>query len=230
MKLKRFYCHVYEFERNEVTCAMSMLHKLLISIVLVSVTWCAAAEESGFYFGGSVGYSNFDTDKSDISAALPLSGLTGTVVVDENDLGWKSFFGYNFNKYLGLEGAYVDLGEIDGDFRITTPPPDTGKSVQGVDGFTVLGVGRYPIREQLDVFAKVGAFFWNVDNRINLSGGGTTATIRHDEDGTDLVFGSGVRYEFMEHLSVRAEWERYSDVGDDDSDVDLFTIGLQFNF
>ena len=124
----------------------------------------------------------------------------------------------------------MDLGEIDGDFTITGPPTGTGKSVQEVDGFTVLGVGRYPVMEQLDVFAKVGVFFWDAEGRIRLSGGGITAAIETDEDGTDLVFGSGVRYTFMEHLSVRAEWERYSDVGDDDNDVNLFTIGLQFNF
>ena len=84
---------------------MSMLHKLLISMVLASVTWSATAEESGFYFGGSVGYSDFDEDKGDVNAALALSGLTGTVVVDDEDLGWKSFFGYNFNQFIGVEGA-----------------------------------------------------------------------------------------------------------------------------
>ena len=209
---------------------MSTLHKLLIFTVLVGLATTAAAEDSGFYLGGSVGYVDYDEDKGDVNAALALAGVTGTVLVDDEDLGWKSFWGYNFNKYMAIEGAYVDLGEVDGDFTVTAPLPGAGKSVVEVDGFTVLGIGQYPVLEQLDIFAKVGAYFWDAEGRITLNSGASQAAFETDEDGTDLVYGAGAAWNFTEHLTVPAEWERYSDVGDDDNDVDFLSIGIEFNF
>ena len=209
---------------------MNTLHKLLISIVLVFTAATVAAEDSGFYLGGSVAYSDFDEDKGDVNAALAITGVTGTVVVDDEDLGWKGFWGYNFNKYMAIEGAYVDLGEVDGDFTVTAPVPGVGKSVIEVDGFTVLGIGQYPVLERVDLFAKVGAYFWDAEGRITLNSGMNEAAFETDEDGTDLVYGAGAVYEFTEHVAVRAEWERYSDVGDDENDVDFLSIGIEFNF
>lgn len=41
------------------------------------------------------------------------------------------------------------------------------------------------------------------------------------------MLGAGVSWRFMPQLSLRGEWERFDIDGDD---VDLLSIGLQFNF
>ena len=74
-----------------------------------------------------------------------------------------------------------------------------------VDGFTVLGIGQYPVLEQVDVFGKVGAYFWDAEGRITLNSGVNMAAFETDEDGTDLVYGAGAVYELTEHVAVRAE-------------------------
>jgi OOP family OmpA-OmpF porin len=46
------------------------------------------------------------------------------------------------------------------------------------------------------------------------------------DDGTDLTFGAGVQYDVSRNLGLRAQWQRY----DVDSDADLLSIGLVYQF
>jgi hypothetical protein len=42
-----------------------------------------------------------------------------------------------------------------------------------------------------------------------------------------------VRFDFLRNLAVRAEWQRYSDVGSSDigeADIDVLSLGLLFTF
>jgi opacity protein-like surface antigen len=53
------------------------------------------------------------------------------------------------------------------------------------------------------------------------------------ESNTDLTYGIGVRYDFMRNFAVRAEWQRYGDVGGGNvgkSDVDVLNIGALYKF
>jgi len=193
----------------------------VITVVLLLATPLAYADDSGFFIGGSIGYSTLDVDDGDLVRELAAAGITATVNVDDEDMGWKIFGGYNINQYFGVEMGYADLGETSIDMNITAPVVGSGSGDVSVDGFAIAGVGSYPISDQVDVYAKIGAYFWNAD----LSIGGLSGNV--DDDGTEVLFGLGAKYQFTEQVGVRAEWERY---GADDVDVDLFSIGVVFEF
>ena len=165
------------------------------------------------YVGGSIGQSDIDEE---ITTGLITSGP-----VDGKDNAFKIFGGYMFNRHFGIEGAYVDLGEVSysGDFFGT---PVTGGRVE-LTGFNVSAVGSYPVNEQFSVFGKVGLFLW--DAEANDTTGGAPFSAK--QDGTDLSFGVGVGYHFTRNLGVRAEWEMFKT---DDADATLLSVGLLWRF
>jgi OOP family OmpA-OmpF porin len=54
------------------------------------------------------------------------------------------------------------------------------------------------------------------------------------ETNTDLTYGIGAQYDINRQLGVRAEWQRYTNMGDDatigESDVDVMSVGLVVRF
>jgi OOP family OmpA-OmpF porin len=199
-----------------------MLQRLIFALLFSA---SVLAQDNGFYAGGSIGYANLDEDEAELQTLLTDAGLTGTVDVDDDGWGWKFFGGYNFNRYIGFEAEYLDLGDADADFSITAPVAATGTVSAEGDGFTLSGVLRYPVNEQIGVFGKVGAFFWNVEGAATITGLGNVSA---EDDGTDVTFGLGGRYDLNDNITLRVEWERFVDVGG--SDPDLFSFGIQYNF
>lgn len=202
--------------------------KLLCTLCSLLIAFNANAEEKGFYLGGSLGHSSIDTvSEGDVNAAFASVGVTTTSDVDDSDLGWKIFGGYNLNQYFGIELAYVDLGEAEINATSTAPVAGTASISAEADGFTFAGVARYPINERFDVFGKLGGFVWDVEGGGSLTVGGGTITATAEDDGTSILFGLGAEYEMGNNIGVRAEWERYEVSSDD---VDLFSVGLEYDF
>ena len=163
--------------------------------------------------------------------------------MDDNDLGWKLFAGYNFNQYFGAEFAYVDLGKAKADIGAAearrSRVADGAVSVSGeIDGFTFAGVGRYPVTGQFDIFVKAGGFYW--DAKVNSSRAFTDGRFVYlpgseSDSGISYVFGLGAEYGITENLSLRAEWERYGYDYDknglkSDGNVDFFSASVVYEF
>jgi opacity protein-like surface antigen len=46
-----------------------------------------------------------------------------------------------------------------------------------------------------------------------------------------VKYGLGLQYDFNKQLGVRGEWERYRvDIFDNKTDVDLYTLGVNYKF
>jgi opacity protein-like surface antigen len=79
---------------------------------------------------------------------------------------------------------------------------------------------------QFAAYGKAGFLRWDVDR----SGAGSSI----GETGTSITLGLGFQYNVTKRLAARAEWQRYSDVGNDhttgNSDVDVLSIGLIIKF
>ena len=218
---------------------MSRLVKSVCLVCPLMISFNASAEGKpfydGFYAGGSLGFSNIDAPigPSDVDAAFAANGVTTTTEVDDNGLGWRLFGGYNLNKYLGFEIAYVDLNELETETTSSSPFVSTTNVAAEVDGFTFAGIGKYPVTETFNIFGKVGAFVWDVEGAASVTIGGTTLAIPAslssllDNDGTDIMFGFGADFELMENVGIRAEWERYEV---DNTDIDLVSIGVEYRF
>ena len=53
------------------------------------------------------------------------------------------------------------------------------------------------------------------------------------DNNTNVTFGFGARYDIMPRLAVRAEWQRFSKVGSDDTgkgDIDVLGLGVLYRF
>ena len=168
---------------------------------------------SGLYVGGSIGQTSFDKD---IARGLLTSGR-----VDTSDTGFKFFGGYQFNRNLGLELAYVDLGKASYS-GFAGPDPVVGGKVE-VTGFNLSAVGAWPVAANFDVFGKIGFLAWE-DKASDVTGG---VPFSDKIDGTDLSFGFGAAWHLTRNVRLRVEWERFRV---DDTDADLFSVGAVYKF
>ena len=179
--------------------------KMVYFWVLTASIVFAGSVYAGAYVGAGAGRSDIDASDNGVS-------------FEDSDTGWKVFAGYAFNEYFAVEGAWVDFG----DFNDNIFDPFFGISLPvslDLDGFSVSGVGSYPIGESASVFGKVGVWSWDVDAKA--------LGISSDDSGTDVMFGVGGSYSFTDALSVRAEWERFKA---DSDDADLISISGVFSF
>lgn len=166
----------------------------------------AKPKNHGFYVGFSFGYSD---DKG----------------LDDNGDTFKIFGGYRFNKFIALEGALVGLGTDLGSNR------DLSK-----DGLSVQAVGIWPVAKRVELLGKAGFFTWEEwqvnENQFDCSDFGTGFICTEDQDkiddGTNGTFGLGLNYHISKRWSLRAEWERFLDVGE--GDVDMLSLGSFYRF
>lgn len=172
---------------------------LLAATVLLNATASDAAP-SGFYLGASLGESEFD-DVGELETACALAGII--CAADDTDDGYKLFIGYQMSDYLGLEGGYVDLGQLDA---------GVGAPIPASAGFDVRG-GFFALLPQLPV-GGIGTIF----ARLGLSVGDAKLTARVPAVGFDesdsgtaagVIFGLGGAIH-LGRATVRVEWERYS--------------------
>ena len=171
-----------------------------LAVMLCAVTGTVAAQG---YLGAGAGITTVDL----------CDDFSGPgVSCDDKDTGMKIFGGFKFNPNFGVEASWVDLGEV------SVSDPGGSASVE-VDGFGVAAVGMIPINPQFGIFGKLGAYMWDA------SGGGLASG--SSDDGTDIMVGAGVNWNFTSRFGVRAEWERFDIDGDD---VDFLSVGAQYNF
>jgi|GEM_PF-1896836 len=193
---------------------------LTILLLLPAVT---AQAENGWYVGGAIGWAMTDIDAGDVESRMADAGISGTATVDdENRFAWKLLAGYHW-RYLGLEGGYVNLGDITAGFNGTGPL--TLNALQGVppasgDGYELAMVGRYPFTETLAGFVRAGMMRWQT--QYALSGiGSKTFT------GTDPTFGIGIEWMPERRWMTRLAMDRYTVEADDSN---LISIALAYHF
>lgn len=169
--------------------------------------------ESAWYVGGSIGESEID-GACDGTSALGIS-------CDDADTAWKAFAGYQVNQNFALELGYTNLGEVSG----------------SAGGFNVdiestawefVGLGILPLGNNFSFYGKAGLFRSETDLTTNIPG-----VSEESESNTGLTFGVGAMLNVTRNVAVRAEWQRYQDVGGGDigeADVDVLSVGALFRF
>ncbi|MDJ0872532.1 MAG: outer membrane beta-barrel protein [Gammaproteobacteria bacterium] len=193
-----------------------------------------ASAESWVYVGGSGGYSVIDTSSGNINQGAVNSGFASAQTsVDDTDYGWKAFGGWRINKYFALEATYVDFGEAK--FTTNTTGPDgviRGEADAEAFALDVLAIVRPA--DWLDLFVKVGGFYWDVDAKLAAVVDGRAGSAKSNDTGTNFKAGAGLSFVLSEDISLRLEAEGYFDVGDEDTtgeaDIGFFSIGLNYGF
>ena len=144
-------------------------------------------------------------------------GLPAGVSCDDSDRALKFFGGYKINKNAAFEASYIDMGEA-----VATDGIDTLTAEATAINLAVPGI--IPASNTVDFFGKLGFAFW--DAKVRASG---TITGSLDDDGTDIMFGAGVNSGLTDQFALRAEFERFNNVGSEtttgESSVTILSVG-----
>lgn len=196
-----------------------LLRNVLVGLALASGTVSLAFAQSGVYLGASIGQSMFSDSCKD-EADVVLSSC------DDKDTGFKVFGGYMFNPNFGVEFGYVNLGEVAASGTFLGTPFTAAIETTG---FTAHAVGALPLNEQFSLLGKLGLIRWDAD--AGVSAGGVSGSV--SEDGTDFALALGAQYNISRSVGVRAEWDFYKDLGNNETgedDVQLLSVGIVFSF
>lgn len=174
----------------------------------ISPTAALAGAESGIYLGIGTG-----------EAALTVKGTDptdGDYNLDDSDIGYKIFAGYNFGLVpfidIAAEFSYVDLGKTSASFGNGNP---INYEITGLNAFGLIGLNFGPF----GIFAKAGVINWQLDSTFN--------TTSSSDSGTDTAYGIGAKLHFSS-FALRAEYEVY-DVSPV-NDLDMISVSFVFTF
>ena len=189
---------------------------IIIFVISFLFTGTGFAKQSGAYIGGSFGGTTFEDDNrfSDI-------GLN----IDDKDRGGQLFGGFNFNRYIGVEGTLASLGEYS---------DTTGLYKDSFGAFTVTAVGKLPVgRGPVSFYGKagLGIISWEEDTFFGLTQSDTGGTVTI---GLGVMFTPGTE----SYLTFRLGWDFYTfameettpPFRDYNQTLGLGSLGLQFNF
>jgi OOP family OmpA-OmpF porin len=178
-----------------------------------------------------------------------LAGI-GDSDLDDTISAWGVQVGYRFGKYFATEVGYANLGEasyrLPIDVQVTATDITSGFSAADTfvaeratvftsAGPTISAVGLFPIGQRFDLQARAGIYLADtrVTNRVrDVEFAQNVAHRRVDASQTELLAGIGGTWHINENFSLRAEYQKFFDVGDDEktgeSDIDVINLSVLF--
>lgn len=194
-----------------------MKKQILLACVLGAVTLPAMADN--FYVFGDVGQGKMEIDGDD------------DYTLSKTSTSFSLGAGYNINKFVAVEVAYRDLGEV----------KDRGVYFDGVDDYTYSSklsatalqasvVGKLPISDDFNVFGRLGLASLDADYRgtASYADGNNPAPDTSSESKTRALVGVGASYALTPQLALRAEYNQYAKW--DDTKLSALTVGAVYNF
>jgi len=197
--------------RGSTVLAAAMLSAFVLA--LPSVSMAQARGDTGWYLGASVGQSK--------ARHVDCAGFDSC---DSKAAAFGILGGYQINRNFAAELGYHDFG------RVTFSAPGVSGNIKA-SAAELVGLGAYPFANRFSVYGKLGAYRAEAKLSASLAGSGSGSL---KDRTTDLTFGFGARYDVTRETGVRAEWQRYKNVGGDDTggkyDIDVISIGLIWRF
>lgn len=202
----------------------------IVALLLLSST----AFANSFYLGAGAGQSKV----KDVGACSSLNGILDpgfSCSEDDTDTGIKIFGGMTINPNLAAELGYVDFGKLNVSAAGTyfgTPVALSGDVK--AHALVISAVGTVPVANQFSLLGRIGIAHSTVDVSVSASGSGGSASDSVSGSNDDLMFGFGAQLDINKQVALRAEWERYKNVGDSNttgqSDIDLLSASVLVNF
>jgi OmpA-OmpF porin, OOP family len=186
---------------------------LALGLAVPSTGMAQGMEDKGFYIGATIGQSKVKDFCGGVGASC-----------EDTDTALRLLGGYQFNKNFALELGYHQLGEA---------------SISGAGLFAkveataweAVAVGMFPVADRFSIYGKVGMYRADSDFSTNIVLPGIPQSF--SESNNDLTFGFGLQFDITRNLGVRAEWQRYQDLGGPqigESDLDVMSIGVVYRF
>ena len=179
------------------------MRKAIISFALVLMgvnTYSANAAEQGLYLGGGIGAYTLDLDDTSF---------------DDNATVAKVMLGYRFSDNVAFEVDYQKLFEVEDNVLGVPAELDA-------DAWTVSIRPILPVSDFLDLYAKVGYSWYDVEARTTILG----LSVTDDDSDSALSWGAGVDLNFG-NVSLRGEVTR---IEVEDADLNLVTAGVVIRF
>ena len=226
------------------------------AVILAVPVFCSQAAELGFYVGGSYGSGSKTIDKGTYDQfALGIYNAFGFVPgsnpgdnvssIDTDNPGYGFVAGYRLNTHLAVEGGYMDLGKFryeansNGGFinaddpTILDPSPLTLTANSKTAGFALTALGILPLNYRWELYGRAGVLFASNELTLFLTDGVGSLKDTDNGSSTHLLAGAGAGFTFAEIYTLRAEYQRVFDAGDDtvgEGDQDLATVGVTVRF
>ena len=192
-----------------------MKRAIVAAMALAAVSGSALAADDnvrGFYLGGGVG--NFNLEINDVDGVDNAIGR-----LDDDDTGWKVFAGYRFNRYISVEGAYVDFGRQTDTFDTAG---SSGDFSAHLSGFSPQLVGTMPLGP-VELSAKVGVYFVDIDLSADIDNADELDFDSNTSE-EDFMYGVGIGATFFERLNAKLEYE-WIDIKDAENANSLWATG-----
>src|SRR5262245_49238196 len=139
--------------------------KIAAACMLMSLIAAGAAQaedqDTGFYAGGSVGRSRQEFNE-----------------FHAQDVAYKAFGGWSFNRYFAVEGGYVNGGT----------QSDTIRQLHvdiSSDGIFAAGLAKWPVADVVVPYAKLGWVFYDTTTKLSVGSQRSSET----ESTSDFIFG-----------------------------------------
>lgn len=225
----------------------------LIASVQSAIATCllfaasAGAAERGFYAGGFYGESKSELEEAPFAVtALVVYDDFGfapqqiTSSFDAGDSTYSFFAGYRWLRNLAFEIGYLDLGSVEyadqasGIFVETGEPENWNQRItSSTGGFTLSALGILPLNHRMEAFVRGGVLLSSGEIRFRISDGAASAAQSGSKSDVDFLAGAGLGFTFAEIYTLRAEYQRVFDAGDEatgEADADLYAVGISVVF
>lgn len=184
-----------------------------ITAALLLIAFPLASHAQGYV---GVGVGSFDYSES---------GDGVTVLADLNDTttSYSVYGGYEFFKYLAVEGSFGRSGEIRGTVPIVVPGRGTlNFDISGeYDIASVRAVGFVPVGKKVRLLGSLGMY----DLKLSTTGVAPSfPTVNADSDDTAVGLMLGAQFD-VGRVAIRARYETYNS----ESNVDLSDFGVGFS-
>jgi OOP family OmpA-OmpF porin len=203
------------------------LLSLTIGALLATSALAADYRDDTYFYGGiGLGEARAKIDIDRINNMFTPAAIATDI--DERSFAYKLFGGYQFNRYLALEGGYFDLGKFG--FASTTVPAGTLHGEIKLRGINFDVVGTVPLSERWSALARVGAQYAEARDSFVGTGAVVVREPNPSERQTNYKFGLGIQVEFNPSILMRAEIERYriNDGLNNHGDIDTAMVSLLF--
>jgi OOP family OmpA-OmpF porin len=184
-----------------------------IAAAALTLPVLARAQDSGGYFGASIGPS-----KAKHWCGSDLPPGAALAACDARGKGWKMFAGYRINRVFGFEASFIDF---DKSSLTATSGAESTTVTARATALSAAAVGIIPLGN-LEVFGKLGIAKVKAESReASLSG----TTFKLGKNDNEAQVGLGLIYRLTREWDVRAEFERIRD-----SRIDFFSLGIQYRY
>jgi len=198
-------------------CTARTIATAALAMLIATPAW---SQDAGFYLGASIGQSKAKDTCDD----------SGAISCDDTDTAWKIFAGYQFNRHFAVEAGYTDLGEVSLSAASGT---SSVRGTIGLSAFELMAVGSFPVADRFSLYGKLGLYRAETEQKLQVTLGTLTVSDNKTEKNADLTFAFGARFDVTRNLGIRAEWQRYLNVGGGEigeDDVDVLSVGVLWRF